>query len=42
MLSEKELEKKIHGLEVDAEAKTNAKEDKVRQIKLMEVCDNVE
>lgn len=36
-IREKELEKKLQDLEGEAETKANAKEDKARQVKLMEV-----
>lgn len=36
-LREKALEKKLQDLEGEAETKANAKEDKARQVKLMEV-----
>lgn len=41
MLREKALEKKVHDLELEAETKTNTKEDKARHIKLMEVRNDV-
>lgn len=40
-LREKALEKRFHDLEVEAEAKASAKEDKSRHIKLMEVRNDV-
>lgn len=41
MLREKALEKKVHDLEVEAGMMSNTKEDKARQIKLMEVHNHV-
>lgn len=41
VLKEKVLEQKVYHLEVEAETKTNSKEDKIRQVKLMEVWRNI-
>lgn len=38
VVKEKVLEKKVQELELEAESRTNAKEDKARHIKIMEVC----
>lgn len=40
-LREKALEKKLQDLEGEAETKANAKEDRARQVKLMEVTHDV-
>ncbi len=41
MLREKTLENKVHDLEVETETKAYNKEEKARQIKLMEVCNDL-
>ena len=37
VLKEKALEQKVYDLEVEAETKAHSKDDKIRQVKLMEV-----
>lgn len=37
VLKEKALEQKVYHLEVEAETKAHSKDDKIRQVKLMEV-----
>lgn len=41
LLREKTLNDKVHELEEEAETKANAKDDKARHVKLMEVNDDV-
>lgn len=38
VVKEKVLEKKVQELELEAESRSNAKEDKTRHMKIMEVC----
>lgn len=38
VVKEKVLEKKVQELELEAESRTNAKEEKARHVKIMEVC----
>lgn len=40
MVKEKVLEKKVQELELEAESRGNAKEDKARHVKIMEVLNN--
>lgn len=40
MLRQKTLEKRVHDLEAEAETKAHVKDDKSRQVKLMEVNEN--
>lgn len=41
VLKEKALEQKVYDLEVEAETKAHSKDDKIRQVKLMEVWRNI-
>lgn len=41
VLKEKALEQKVYHLEVEAETKAHSKDDKIRQVKLMEVWRNI-